>query len=123
MSQHVTLVNRSSKTLQGTWDGRHYEIAPGQHSFPEIQALKFKDQNPIFGTRDPFTMVNECLIGIVEHGDDCTPIEQSTATELIDRKRLPADQQKVEVVTGTGMFSRHVDASSALPIDNGFSKP
>ena len=24
----VTLVNRSSKTLSGTWDGRHYDLQP-----------------------------------------------------------------------------------------------
>jgi len=109
--------------LHGTWDGRHWDIAPGKHSFTEIQAMKFRDQNPILGTRNPYTMINECLIGIEEHGDDCSPIEQSAAPELINRKQLPPDQQKVDVVHSTGMFSRQTDASSALPQENGFSKP
>jgi hypothetical protein len=123
MPQFVTLVNRTSKTLKGVWDGRHYDITPGKHSFPEIQAMKFKDQNPILGTRNPFTMINDCLLGIEEQGDDCSPIEQSEAIELIDRSKLGASEQKFTVIQGNGMFSRHVDGTSPLPVENGFQKP
>lgn len=118
MSKFVTLVNRSSQVLQGTWDGKHYDIAPGKHSFPEIQAQKFKDQNPLMGSEDPRTLQRTSLIGIVEHGDDVTPLEQSNSVERWDRKAVGGN---VEVIRGNGgLYSTEKHAT--LPFDSSFVK-
>jgi hypothetical protein len=105
--RHVTLVNRTSKNLVGTWDGRQYTIEPGKHSFPAPLAEKFKAQNPIMGSLDPRTGERQSLLGIVEQHDDISPIEQNTeAVELWDRSKMGEALQNVEVVAGkTGLFS------------------
>jgi hypothetical protein len=114
MSDFVTLVNRSSKTLQGTWDGRHYDITPGKHEFSRIKAEKFMEQNPIMGSEDKYSNQKLYLIGIVENGDDCSPIEQSKAISLEDLSdKIKSGELKV--VTGNGLYSPRVDASAPLP--------
>lgn len=119
MSQHVTLVNRTSKPLKGVWDGRHYTLAPGQHSFPEIQAMKFKEQNPIMGSEDPYTMQKEYLIGIVEQNDDISPIEQTNSVERWNRSKL-VGAKPVEIVQGNGLFNVGIDAPNRLPPTSNF---
>ena len=121
--QYVKLVNRTSKTLHGLWDGHHYDLAPGEHAFPEIQALKFKEQNPIMGTQDPYTLHMDYLIGIVEYGDDVSPIEQSKKDELANRSMYPKRDQDVDLIQNSGYYSPHRDASPPLPLDIGFTKP
>lgn len=114
MSQYLTLVNRTSKNLQGTWNGRQYSIAPGKHEFPEHQALKFKEQNVVMGSENPYTLEKKYLIGIVEYKDDCSPIEQSAAVERIDRSQLPQGDQEYKVVPGNGLYRPTID-SAPLP--------
>jgi hypothetical protein len=122
MAKLFTIVNRTSRTLKGVWDGRHYDLEPGKHSFPELQALKFKEQNPRMGTEDPSTLQCDYLIGIEELNDDCSPIEQ---TDEIERWRTAAQRkgmknQPVGVVkSGLYASERH----SALPLDSTFVKP
>lgn len=123
---YVTLVNRSSKTLHGTWDGRHYDIAPGTHMFPETMAMKFREQNPLMGSEDPYTLQKKYLIGIVEMQDDCSPIEQSDKVEIWDRSKMAAHKQNVEVVHGEGLYSPARDGRANLPADatgTTFTKP
>ena len=117
--QYVTLVNRSHKTLRGIWDGRHYKIAPGPSSFPEVQAVKFKEQNPLMGSENPYTLEKQYLIGIVEQGDDVTPLEQSESLELADGKELHKGKT-MEVVRANGIYSPRVDAARPLPSDGPF---
>lgn len=117
----VTIVNRTSKTLKGTWDGRHYEIEPGKHSYPELQAIKFREQNPIMGTEDRYTGEKLYLMGIVEHGDPITPVEQSdsiTLTNITDKLR----SGEYKVVKAEGVF-RPADASPPMPSELAFVKP
>lgn len=122
MSDFVTLVNRSSKTLKGVWNGRHYDITPGKHEFPEIQAQKFKDQNPIMGSENPWSGEKQFLIGIVESGDDITPIEQSDAISLQDlTEKIRSGELKI--VKGNGLYRPVQDASVPLPADLGFVAP
>jgi len=119
--EFVTLVNRSTKTLRGVWDGRIHELKPGKHSFPEIQAIKFKEQNPVMGSQDPATGYQDFLIGIVELGDNCEPIEQSSAVERWDREKIAGPP--VQVVAGKGKFSPVLDAQPGLPLDSSFVRP
>lgn len=125
MSQYVTLTNRTSKTLRGVWDGRHYDIVPGKHSFPEIMAIKFRDQNPIMGSEDPRTLQCDYLIGIEELSDDCSPIEQTDAKQRIDRTKTP--EVVVEVIQGNGLYSPALEGSKPFtvggPVESGFTKP
>lgn len=113
----VTLHNRTSKDLEGVWNGRHYVIKPGKHSFPLILAEKFKAQNPLMGSLDPYFGAQEYLLGIEEQHDDITPIEQSAAPELWDRARVGGPP--VEVVPGkSGYFAPDrpkADASFVAP--------
>jgi hypothetical protein len=124
MSQYVTIVNRTQRDLQGVWNGRQWKIPPGKSSFPKAQAIKFKEQNPIMGTQDPFSLECKYLIGIEEQQDDCSPVEQSNAIELTDRSKLNKSEQDVEVITGQGMYRPRIDAGKPLPgPDVNFVKP
>lgn len=123
MARFVTLVNRSEKPLRGTWNGRQYILEPGKHEFVEAQAIKFKEQNPIMGSMDSYSGEMQYLMGIVEHGDPLTPIEQSTAITLADiTEKLASGEYKI--VRGNGLFNPNTDLSKPLPIDGvAFVKP
>jgi len=109
--EYVTLVNRSSKTLEGVWDGRHYDLKPGKHSFPEAMAMKFKDQNPIMGTEDPMSLQRQHLIGIEEFGDNCSPIEQSTAPVMNAGTLEKIRKGELILVRADHPFNRIVDSA------------
>ena len=129
MAELVTLVNRSHKILQGVWDGRHYELAPGKHSFTRIQAEAFRRQNPVMGSGDPKAMSSDnitggmqYLLGIEELKQDCSPIEQTNSIERWNREQMP-NASKVEVVPGkNGLFSAQ-DVRTDLPNDANFVNP
>lgn len=106
--EYRTIVNRTSKTLEGVWDGRRYAITPGKHSFPATMAYKFKYQHPRMGTMDPYTSEMEYLIGIEEDNDPITPVEQTDAIEHLDRSRL-RNAIPVVVVQGNGLYSKRDD--------------
>ena len=111
--QLFTIVNRSSKTLEGVWDGKHYDLLPGKkYAFPEIQALKFREQNPVMGSEDQRTGQKEYLIGIEELKDDCSPIEQSDSIELAQR----LDPSEIKVVRGKGGLYAE-ERHATLPVD------
>lgn len=120
--QFVTLINRTSKSLQGVWDGKHYDLKPGKHSFPEVQALKFRDQNPIMGSENPRTLQKQYLLGIEEHGDDCTPVEQSESMTLEDLS-AKLKSGELRVVQGNGLYNPFRDGAAPMPLDSNFVKP
>lgn len=125
MSQFLTIVNRTQKALEGTWDGRHYKIPPGRSQYPQIQAEKFKAQNPVMGSGSDDLDGLDYLIGIEEYNDPITPLEQSTSKELWNRASLGAAMQNVSIVDGkNGLFSR-TSVSSNLPdaSQHGFVPP
>jgi hypothetical protein len=121
--RYVTLVNRTSKILTGTWDGKTHNIHPGKNSFPEFMAQKFKDQNPIMGSQDPYSMELQYLVGIEEEGDPTSPVEQSDKIELLDRSRL-RNAVPVVVIQGEGLYNRNRDGGGAPSIDSktGFNR-
>lgn len=121
--QYVSLINRTSKPLIGTWNGMRHTIAPGKNSFPEAIAVKFKEQNPILGTLDPYSMDRDYLLGIEEYNDPIDPIEQSNAVELLDRKKMdPIAAKAVELKTSVGRLYS-TEKSSPLPVENAFVSP
>ena len=122
---HVTLVNRTNQTLQGVWDGRHYDITPGKHSFPEIMAMKFRDQNPIMGTQNPQTLEVQYKVGIVEMNDDISPIDvlpDNPMGEKFDSSKVPGAATR-EVLKGDGVYNPFRDSAPKLPTENAWVKP
>ena len=98
----VTLVNRSSKDLIGRYDGREHKIPAGSRTqWPQHLAFKFKEQNPIMGTENYYSMDKEYLLGIEEYGDPVDPVEQSDKTTQInfDTVVLPSGV-KLETLPG-----------------------
>jgi hypothetical protein len=122
----VTLVNRTNETLEGTWDGRHYTLGPGKHSFPELAAIKFKEQNPVMGTLDPRDGSMTYKIGIEELNDPTSPISISStgSIERWDRSKL-AGAPPVEIVPGdNGLYQTGRTAGSTpLPAGASFVDP
>jgi hypothetical protein len=122
MATYVTLINRTNRNLTGTWNGREYKIVPGKNSFPEAMAVKFKDQNPIFGTQDPFSNDKQYLLGIEEANDPIDSVEQSDKIELLDRSKFAgAAAEAVPVRTNAGGLYAH-ERQSSLPLDGTFVK-
>jgi len=131
MSTFVTLVNRTERVLEGTWDGRPHVIEPGENAFPELEAQAFKRQNPIRGTMDPSTGISQCLLGIKENGDNCDPISAEeeaklTQDELFNRALMPGGNDKVIVINNpqVGLYNPKADANyKSLPMDTAFVDP
>lgn len=122
--EYLTVVNRTSRPLSGTWDGREYIVQPGKSSHPAAIAEAIKRRNPIMGSDDPSTGVLQYLIGIEENGDPCTPIEQSDEIELFNR-RLAKNAVPIMIVPGNvGMYSvTRNQVAPTLPQDATFVKP
>lgn len=90
----VLLVNRTSKMLSAQWDGAHYHFEPGETpNVPFNIAQAAVKQNPLLGSEDPLGDPNifYSLFGIKGARDpfgDCSPIEQSAASERLDRSKM-----------------------------------
>lgn len=120
----VTLVNRSSRALDGMWDGRTYTIqANAEIQVPVTIAEAIKRRNPIMGSDDPHTGQLQYLVGIKEQGDDCTPVEQSKEIELFSSQRLRG-AVPVMIIPGIGgLYSRNEVAGKEQSPDTFFEKP
>jgi hypothetical protein len=98
----VAVVNRTTKPLAAQWDGAHYHFAPGETpNVPIAIAVAAVKQNPLLGSEDPLGDPNifTSLIGIKGARDpfgDCSPLEQSTAGERIDRTKVMGLGRKVK---------------------------
>jgi hypothetical protein len=112
----LTVVNRTTKPLEAIWDGKRYALPVGKSAHPAIVAEAAKRQNPVMGSEDPYTLTMQYLVGIEEHGDDCSPIEQSKDIERMNR-RLLQNSKETEVVPGiSGIYSVR-DVAASLPFD------
>lgn len=117
--QFVTVVNRTQRDLEGTWDGRTYTVPPGRNSFSLIVAEAIKRRNPIMGSDDPTTGQFQYLVGIEEQGDDCSPVEQSSELELFNRKNYRNAVPIMVVPGNTGMYSVKRNDFPSLPTMSG----
>ena len=122
--RYLTLFNRTSRVLEGMWDGRVHLIQPGRNQFPEVIAWKFRDQHPLMGSQDPYSLEKQYLCTIEEEGEPTSPLEQSDSIELLDRSKL-RNPIPVVVVQGQGLYSPHQDGRGAPQVDTnmGFIKP
>lgn len=121
-NEFVTVVNRTSKVLHGTWDGKPYDIAPGENHLPRIVAIAARYQNPIMGKGTPledWSIKSEYLLGIVEDGDPIDPIEQTAAPQRWDSNLV--NGPNVEVVRARASFAPSaVDRLAATSPGEGF---
>ena len=122
--QMVTVVNRTSKPLKGTFNGRPYDIPPGESRFSKQEARFFRFQNPVMGRGTPledWDSKAEYLIGIKESGDDCSPIEQTNAPQRWDTGLMTGSAW--EVVRGRSSYGAEVRVPQAPDLKgSGFRK-
>ena len=135
-SEIVTVINRSSKNLEGVWDGKRHPIpAGGKVQVPHVMAMKFKLQHPVMGTENKYTGEMKYLLGIEEDGDELTPIEQSNAISFEDLSARILSGE-LRVVQGNGLYRPAIDSSrpfvappnsavdaTTFSKDTGFDKP
>lgn len=102
-TSYVTLVNRTSKPLFGCWNGKRYEIKPGPNQYPSHMAEKFRDQFPVMGSEDPYTLEKQYLLGIVELQEPIDPIEQTDSPTLQNiAEKLKSGEYRL--VRGEGQY-------------------
>ena len=92
----VTLVNRTSKPLEGCFDGQRYVIGPrGEKAMMANAAEQIKRQNPLMGSEDPSDPRSPIfLAGIKEWDDDVSLLEQSESIERFDRSLTEGEGPK-----------------------------
>lgn len=84
----ITIINRTSKPLSYRFDGVDEVLEPGEnYGIPAVHAEYAKNQNKRMGT-EKFYNPREVVYLVAVKGtkDDCTPIEQSDALQVIDRE-------------------------------------
>jgi hypothetical protein len=114
----VTLVNRTSKVIYGQWDGKQIPIEPGENKFPAVIAQKFKEQHPVMGSQDPYSMHTDYLLGIVDYHDPVTPMEQSTSPTLVNLATLNqgGGPEEYVIVKRSGLYRNNPsEFQSPLP--------
>jgi len=92
LQESVTLINRTSQTLKVTFDGTDIPIKPGKnYGFPAVAVSYAKGQNPVRGSRHPYSPTSfDSLVAVEGTKDDTSPLEAlSDATvELFDRSKM-----------------------------------
>lgn len=131
----VTVVNRTSKPLIGTFNGRQYDLPPGESQHILKIARYFRYQNPIMGKGTPmedWNIRSEYKIGIKEQGDDCAPLTEAEAKASdVSPQRWntqAVNGPNVQVVAARGATYGEAKSNSQLHGDSfgggaGFVKP
>jgi len=115
----VTLVNRTSTTLEVRADGATLVLKPHEEQkVPRFVAELACRQHPRFGTEDPYNPRDyEMLVGVREWKHDCSPIEQSSSVERLDRSALMSvEARKAEVIKGRAQRPARVATESQMPV-------
>lgn len=120
----LTLKNRTDQQLNGTWNGRQYELEPyGTEAFPVEVARAFKRQNPVMGSGDPrdseagMTGKMVYKVGITEENDPCDALTDiKEGAERWDRRKLIGARPSDVVAGDNGIYSVR-DVSSRLALD------
>lgn len=122
----VTVVNRTSKDLIATWDGKPYDIPahPKRVALPRIVALAARFQNPIMGKGTPmedWNVRSQYLIGILEDNDPIDPIEQTNAPQRWDTESV--NGPNIEVIRARGGMAEVRQPQAPVQETGGFVKP
>lgn len=98
-------MNRTSKPVTGVWDGKPNVIpAGGRVALPLVVAEAIKRQNVVMGSEDPYSGEMQYLVGVVEHNDDLSPIEQTRSITRMNRRGIEKPDEVV-VEGRTGLYS------------------
>lgn len=104
----VTVINRTSRTLKATKDGVDMSFPPGETHVTADWVRFIKQQNPVPGTSNPFTLEFESLFGVKGSKDDCSEISDdilnALPVEKLDRSML--DQKFQHTDTKAVRFPR-----------------
>ena len=124
LNEIVTVVNRTSKPLKGTHNGRPYDLLPGESKHPLEIAYFFRYQNPVMGRGTPledWSSKSEYLVAIKELGDDCSPIEQTDSPQRWDSGLVNGPNVEVIRPRGGGFTPERLPTTG--PTAEAFSKP
>lgn len=92
LQESVTLINRTSTTLKVTFDGTDIPIKPGKnYGFPAVAVSYAKGQNPVRGSKHPYSPEQfQSLVAVEGTKDDATPLEalSDDTVELFDRSKM-----------------------------------
>jgi hypothetical protein len=111
----VTLYNRTSQNVDGTWDGKPYRIkAHAKEALPLTVAEAIKRQNPVMGSEDPYSGSMDYLVAILEQGDDDSPVEQNSKA-ITRMNRAPLNKNEEVVKGDNGIYSVR-DVAQTLPL-------
>ena len=128
-NQFVTVVNRTSQTCIGTWNGRQYTFPPHSKSeHPKTRAIKFREQNPVMGSENPRTGSMVYKLGVVEMRDPCDPLSDAFlaqfdgSVEKWDRSLLTGAKPSDVVPGDNGIYSAR-DVAGSLPMNSSFVDP
>ena len=125
----VTVFNRTSKPRIGTYNGRQYDLPPGESQHILKAARYFRYQNPIMGRGTPmedWNIRSEYLIGIKELGDDCSPMEQTDAPQRWDQRAVNGPNAQVVPARGATWGEARAQVQlhgDELGAGSGFVKP
>jgi len=94
LSRQIEVINRTSRRLYCTVDGRTFTLEPGKNTLPGVAVPFAIRQNPRFGTFDETGYDGESLIAVpgVTPDEFCTmlpPGETHKGRERWDRKQTP----------------------------------
>ena len=99
----LTLINRTSKPLDVTQNGRTIVLKPGRNPVTSDWVRFAKQQHPRMGTFDPSGLQGEYLVAVegMDPEDHCTmipPGEEHKSIERFDRSQMDAEAQSAQVV-------------------------
>lgn len=121
-SESVTVYNRTSKMLHGTWNGRPYDYPPHATTMvPKTVAIASRFQNPVMGRGTPmedWDSKSEYLLAIIDLGDDATDTEQTLEPQRWDTRLV--NGPNTEIVRARGGFDI---IKSPQPLGSAFVDP
>ena len=122
-SSYVTVVNRSDRPIEGTYDGKSWIVQPGENHIPESAARKIKAQNPVMGSEDPGSGQMDFWVGVKEWGDPIDPITSVPEAKFGERwnRDLAPYMQGVESRQGFAKQYRSQVVGTPLPLDANFT--
>ncbi len=96
----ICLVNRTSRNLSVTKDGRQIVLKPGENHINSDLVRFAKRQNPVMGSQDPYNPAQcDYLVGVKGTHDDIYPIPDEVLDALprerIDRSLMPLKDRDV----------------------------
>jgi len=116
--EYCKIINRSSKTVEGVFDGVRYFWAPNEEKMlPAHIAELCKRQNPVMGTED-FADINSAEYLLALPSDDASPIEQTDKPERFDRDTIGIDQTQQVVELNLKTKGKKTRAGVALNAPN-----